>query len=129
MRKNAFTAIAQEGLPDLPELVYLNYRENELTEIDKFSVLSKYEKLSKVVVTENPLKSEPSGEVKKEMLIALPQLKFIGKDEIAPEEREDAINEAAERKRLAEEAKLEAEKAANEAAEAPEENQEEEAED
>ena len=117
LRKNTFNTLEAEKLPDLPSLAYLNFRENEFVEISKFELLRKYKSLSKIVVTDNPVKPDPSGDVKKEVLIVLPQLKFLGKEEITPEERDDAVNEAAERKKLAEEARKEAEKAAKEALE------------
>lgn len=130
VRKNALTGFDSKSLPDLPSLAYLNFRENEVSEMKDVGNLEAFVALQKIVVADNPLKAEPSGDLKKEILIVLPQLKFVGKEEITPEEREDAIAEAAERKRLAEEARIEAEKAAKEALENGEEKPEgEEAED
>lgn len=117
LRKNAFNAIDHSSLPELPSLAYLNFRENEIVDPGVFAGLRIYKSLSKLVVTDNPIKPEPSGDLKKEVLISLPQIRFIGKEEVQAEEREDAINEAAERKRLAEEARKEAERAAKEALE------------
>lgn len=121
MRKNTISALEKEKLPDLHGLAYLNIRENEFVEVSSLGLLQKYLNLVKIVIADNPVKAEPSGDVKKECLIALPQLKFLGKEEITAEEREDAVGEAAERKRLAEEAKKEAEKAAEEAEKAAQE--------
>jgi Leucine-rich repeat (LRR) protein len=120
LRKNALAGFEAKGLPALPNLVYLNFRENEVTESSSIGNLEVFPQLVKIVVADNPIKPEPSGDVKKEVLIVLPQLKFIGKEEVTAEEREEAIAEAAERKRLAEEARLEAERAAKEALESGE---------
>jgi Leucine-rich repeat (LRR) protein len=114
LRKNNFNTFDSDKLPQLPHLSYINFRENEIVEVNQLNLFSVYHNLIKIVVADNPLKVEPPGEIKKEVLIALPRLKFIGKEEITNEEREDALNEAAERKRLAEEARKEAEKTAKE---------------
>jgi hypothetical protein len=62
--------------------------------------------------------------VKKEVLILYPDLENVNGEPVEPEEREDAIAEAAERVRLAEEARLEAERLAKEAEEQGEEDEE-----
>lgn len=120
LRKNTIAGFEIKDLPDLPSLNYLNFRENEVSDAASVGNLKVYPMLSKVVVADNPIKPEPSGDVKKEILVVLPSLKWIGKEEVTVEEREEAIAEAAERKRLAEEARLEAERAAKEAQESGE---------
>lgn len=116
-RKNTLAGFENKTLPHLPSLTYLNFRENEVVEMKDVGNLAGFAGLQKIVVADNPLKPEPSGDVKKEILIVLPGLKFIGKEEVTAEEREDAVGEAAERRRLAEEARIEAERAAKEAME------------
>jgi hypothetical protein len=57
-------------------------------------------------------------------LIYLNSLSVVNKEEVTTEDREEAANEAIERRRLEEEAHLEAERAAKEAADAGEEKAE-----
>ena len=115
LRKNAISSFDEESLPELEQISYLNIRENEFVEIIRLGLLKKYRSLARLVIADNPVRAEPSGDVKKECLVALPQIKVLGKEEITAEEREDAIAEAMERMRLAEAAKGEAERLAQEA--------------
>jgi hypothetical protein len=67
--------------------------------------------LNNLSLKDNPIAEEIGDGLKKEILIALDMLdfKFINKDEVAPEEVEDAANEKKERARQEEEARLAAE--------------------
>lgn len=117
IRKNKIQIIEDEKVPDLAELEYLNLRENELIEIPQLAHLKKLTKLKKLILTDCPLNLEPSGNAKKEILIVLPKIDFINKDEVAQEDREEAYNEAQERWNAIENARKEAERLAEEAAE------------
>jgi Leucine-rich repeat (LRR) protein len=120
LRKNAiesFELTEDESLPDLPALEYLNLTENKLTEVKALRPLSTYGSLRSLNLKGTPLGEELADNAKKEVLIVLSRLAVINKEEVTTEDREDAVAEAAERHRIAEEAKLEAERLAREAEE------------
>ncbi|CAG9327030.1 unnamed protein product [Blepharisma stoltei] len=117
LRKNKIQALEEEKIPDLPELEYLNLRENEVLDIKQLGLLKKLEKLKKLNLIDCPLNAEPSGNAKKEILIVLPKIDFVNKEEVTQDDREEAYNEAQERFIAAENARKEAERLAEEAAE------------
>ena len=110
LRKNKIEKVEEEGLPDLPALTYLNVRENLLANVADIGRLKAFLKLSKLHVQGTPFADEQADNTKREILIVFPRLLVINKDEVTNEDREEAIAEAAERFRIAEEARLEAEK-------------------
>ncbi|OMJ92183.1 hypothetical protein SteCoe_5177 [Stentor coeruleus] len=113
LRKNNISVIEEDKVPELPELVYLNLRENLLRDVNKLTSLKKYSKLEKVVLAENPC--WPSNELIKEILIFMPRLQGINKQNITDIDREAAYNLASDRFQVAEAARKEAERKAQEA--------------
>ena len=123
MRGNKLERIDVSTLPILPALKYLNIRENPVTTTAELAKLGGFAGLQKLHVQGGPLAEEVGDNLKKEVLIVLPNLLVVNKEEVTPEEKEDAITEAAERAKAAEEARLEAERQAREAAKALEEQE------
>lgn len=99
LRKNPISSLQQGTLPDLPELEYLNLRDCGLTDPTDFTALQKYEQLHTLSTQECPVSAEPTGDSRKETLVALPQLKRLNKEKVTEEEREGALGEAQERLR------------------------------
>ena len=113
LRKNNISVIEEDRVPELPELVYLNIRENLVKDLNKLGFLKKYAKLNKIVVADNPCWA--SAELVKELLIFMPRLGVINKQEITDVDRQVAYNLAFDRFKIAEAAKKEAERKAQEA--------------
>jgi len=116
LRGNKLERIDADSMPSLPALKYINLRENPVPTAAELGKLSAFRGLTKLHVQGGPLAEEVGDNLKKEILIVLPNLLDINKEEVTPEEKEDAIAEAAERAKVAEEARLEAERQAREAA-------------
>jgi protein phosphatase 1 regulatory subunit 7 len=114
LRKNNVSILDEEKMPDFPELLYLNLRENTLKDVAKTVGMKKYGKLQKIVVSENPCWT--SQELVKEVLIFMPRLEEINKQHIGDVDREIAYELASERFKVAEAARKEAERKAQEAA-------------
>lgn len=128
LRKNAietFELTEDESLPELPTLEYLNLTENKIADVKSLKPLTAFVTLKNLNVKGTPLGEDLGDNVKKEVLIVIPRLDVICKEEITNEDREDAVAEAQERHRIAEEAKLEAERLAREAEEAANQQQDE----
>ena len=95
-----------DDIPDLPALEYLNLRENQVATVAELPKLGKLYNLTALSMQGNPVADEKGDDFKKEILIkleSLRRLKKVGKDELTPEDREDAKNEKLERIRIAEE--------------------------
>lgn len=116
LRGNKIERIDAESLPSLPALKYLNLRENPIPATSELVKLSAFPGLKRLHVQGGPLAEEVGDNLKKEILIVLPNLLDVNKEEVTPEEKEDAVAEAGERAKAAEEARLEAERQAREAA-------------
>lgn len=112
LRKNAIVSLEEDKLPDLPSLEYLNIRENELADTSCLQTLKKYPSLQKLGAQDCPLNPEPSGDVRKEILMVLPDIPVLSKEAVTEEEKEEIVQETAERARIAEEARIEAEEEA-----------------
>jgi Leucine-rich repeat (LRR) protein len=121
LRKNKISKFTSETVPNLPALQYLNLRENDIPDAKSLASLSALKKLSYLNIAATPLTEEQADATKKEVLIYLNSLSVVNKEEVTTEDREEAANDAIERRRLEEEARLEAERAAKEAADAGEE--------
>lgn len=80
-----------EAIPDLPSLEKLNISENKIKEVKQFSAL-KFPKLKKINVDANPYFEEANAGAKIEILIQLEDLgvKFVNKEEILPEDKDQA---------------------------------------
>jgi Leucine-rich repeat (LRR) protein len=113
LRKNNINNLDEEKIPELPELQYLNLRENNIKDINKVNNLKKYNKLTKLVLGDNPFWT--SEDLSIEILIFMPRLIFINKQEIEDLHRELAYNLAADRFKVAEAVRKEAERKAQEA--------------
>lgn len=114
LRKNNFVTFDEEKLPELPELVYINLRDNGIKDLNKVAYLKKYGKLEKLVINGNPCWS--SQDLIKEVLIFMPRILTVGKVEVQDSDREVAYELARERWNVAEAARKEAERKAQEAA-------------
>lgn len=115
----------EETLPELPSISHINLRECPISSLQELKKLLFYTTLGVLNVLGTPLAEEHADATKKEVLIVMPKLKEINGEAVESEDREDAIGEAEERHRLAEDARLEAERAAKEAEEKDNEEEEE----
>ena len=114
-----------QSFPELPELEHFDASENKI-EADgekELANLSDCSNLKLLVMSGNPWVDEKGDEFKKEVLIALSNLKIRRVNDMEEDFTEEEITEAkaekAERERLRLEAEEEARKAAEEAANAP----------
>jgi hypothetical protein len=114
LRKNSFNTFDEERLPELPEIIYLNFRENLIKDLNKVALLKKYGKLEKIVVSNNPCWT--SQDLIREILIFMPRIVTVNKITIEDPDREVAYDLARERWNVAEAARKEAERKAQEAA-------------
>lgn len=114
LRKNNIVVVEEDKIPELPELQYLNLRENLLKDFGKVQAFKKYLKLAKIVISDNPMWN--SADLEKEILIFMPRLEGINKAKVTDVDRQVAYSIAEERFRIAEALRKEAERKAQEAA-------------
>ena len=113
LRKNNISNLEEEKLPDLPELTYLNLRENQVKDINKLANLKKFQKLERMIVSNNPCWT--SQELVKEILIFMPRVSCVNKQVVTEVDQEVSYQLASERFMVAEAARKEAERKAQEA--------------
>jgi len=87
-----------DGFDGLVSLTYLNLRDNQISNFAEFEKLKVLPKLSSLVVTGNPFEAENP---RLEVLIRLPSLKKLNKDEVTAEEVAEAEQTKIERKEQA----------------------------
>lgn len=106
-----------EGCPDLPALEYLNLRENKIENLKEVAFLAILGNLKDLNLKETPLEEGVEGDLKKEVLILLEKLslKKFNKDEVAPEDVQEAIELKNERIKEAEEKRIQEEEERREA--------------
>lgn len=106
-----------EGCPDLPTLEYLNLRENKIENLKEVAFLAILGNLKDLNLKETPLEEGVEGDLKKEVLILLEKLslKKFNKDEVAPEDVQEAIELKNERIKEAEEKRIQEEEERREA--------------
>eukprot|EP00744_Colponema_vietnamica_P008348 GILI01011916.1.p1 GENE.GILI01011916.1~~GILI01011916.1.p1 ORF type:complete len:307 (+),score=84.03 GILI01011916.1:69-989(+) len=112
LRSNKLTSL--DGLDACPLVDHVNIRENQIASLDEIKKLKSLPKLDKLKVSGNPIVDELGGEYRKEILMILPNLKNIDKDEVTADERTEAAEEL--QRRAEEEAAKAAEAAAAAAA-------------
>ena len=78
-------------------------RENPLSKIEEVRKLNRLSCLSRLNLKETGLAEEFADKVKIEVLLVLPKIEVLDKEEITEEDREEVQNEAEERKRKAQE--------------------------
>lgn len=102
----------------LPALKKLDLSENQMENQADFFKMKNYPTLESLSMAGNAVVDE-LGELKKEILIRLPELKniqIVNEDEVSEDDREEAAQEKIERIKAEEEARREAEEEARRAA-------------
>lgn len=91
LKNNKIENLVNEELPDLPSLEKLNISENKIKDVKQFSAL-KFTTMKKINVDANPYFDEPNAGAKIEIILQLENfgVKFVNKEEILPEDREQA---------------------------------------
>ena len=99
------------SVPELPNLEKLSISENQIANMEEIPKLKIYEKLFKLNIDGNPYFDNSGVAPKTEILIQLDTLhvKFVNKEEINQEDREDAVKVIEERRQKAEEERLQRE--------------------
>lgn len=107
-------------MPTLPNLQKIDIKENQIANVKEFGKL-KFPLLTKIIVTTNPCAEELGPGIKTDLLILLEDfnIKFINKEEVTKEDRDEAANVKQERikkeaEELEERLRLEKEKAEEE---------------
>ena len=95
LRQNLIKVLVKP-LPDLPAIFHFNVRENRIADVKQIKKFKYFTSLKSATIIGNPV-TEELGDVKKELIILLPQLTRINKDEVTPEDREDAAQEVRDR--------------------------------
>ena len=101
-----------EGWTDLPSLEYLNLRETKVenfkTHLETLTILKKLKDLN---VKETPMEENTEGDLKKEVLIILETLSLarFNKDEVTPEDVQEAQDLKNERIKEEEERRIQEE--------------------
>jgi len=106
LRQNLIKRI-MKPFPELTSLHHFNLRENRIAEVKQIKKFKYFTSLKSATIIGNPVIDE-LGDSKKELIILLPQLTRINKEEVTAEDREEAAQEvrdriAAEEERLREE--------------------------
>uniref|UniRef100_A0A7S3IV55 Uncharacterized protein n=1 Tax=Strombidium inclinatum TaxID=197538 RepID=A0A7S3IV55_9SPIT len=111
-----------DKVPDLPGLEEITLNGCPIAKVEDVEKLGSLKNLKAINIAETPLAEEKGDDIKKEILIALDQLKIktVNGEEITAEEVADAKNEKKERIKAAEEARKAAEEEAKAAAAAAE---------
>ena len=107
LRQNLIKVLVKP-LPDLPAIFHFNVRENRIADVKQIKKFKYFTSLKSATIIGNSV-TEEIGDVKKELIILLPQLTRINKDEVTPEDREDAAQEVRDRIAQEEERKRELE--------------------
>jgi Leucine Rich repeats (2 copies) len=87
-----------DQVPTLPNLQKLDIKENQVAKVAEFGRL-KFPNLFKIIVTANPCAEELGPGIKTDILILFEDfnIKFINKEEVTKEERDEAMNVKNER--------------------------------
>lgn len=107
LRQNLIKVLVKP-LPDLPAIFHLNLRENRIADVKQIKKFKYFTSLKSATIIGNPV-TEELGDVKKELIILLPQLTRINKDEVTLEDREEAAQEVRDRLAAEEEKRRELE--------------------
>jgi len=93
---NKFVTI--DFVPNLPSLQKIDMKENQVAKVIEFGKL-KFPNLFKIIVSANPCAEELGAGLKIDIIILFQDfnLKFINKEEITKEERDEAFNVKNER--------------------------------
>ena len=85
-------------VPNLPNLQKLDIKENQVAKITEFGKL-KFPNLFKITVSANPCSEEVGAGIKTEILILFEDfnIRFINKEEVTKEEKEEPVNVKIER--------------------------------
>lgn len=85
-------------VPNLPNLHKIDVKENQVAKVIEFGKL-KFPNLAKIIVSANPCAEELGAGLKTDIIILFEDfnLKFINKEEITKEERDEAVNVKNER--------------------------------
>jgi len=85
-------------VPNLPNLQKIDIKENQVAKVTEFGKL-KFPNLAKIIVSANPCAEELGAGLKTDIIILFEDfnLKFINKEEITKEERDEAVNVKNER--------------------------------
>jgi len=90
--------VSFEYVPNLPNLKKIDVKENQVAKVIEFGKL-KFPNLAKIIVSANPCAEELGAGLKTDIIILFEDfnLKFINKEEITKEERDEALNVKNER--------------------------------
>ena len=80
-----------DSVPNLPALEKIDIKENQVVNVKEFGKL-KFPLLNKIIVSANPCSDELGAGIKIDILILFEDfnIKFINKEEVTPEEREES---------------------------------------
>jgi len=84
-------------LPNLPSIYHVNIRENKIAVLKEIGKLSSLSTMLSLTAHGNPISDEMGDSIKKEIIMMIPALTRINKDEVTSEERDDALKELKER--------------------------------
>lgn len=87
-----------ESVPTLPALEKIDIKENQVANVKEFGKL-KFPLITKIIVNANPCAEESGAGIKTDILILFEDfnVKFINKEEVTKEEREEAMTVKQER--------------------------------
>lgn len=85
-------------VPNLPNLEKIDIKENQVAKVSEFGKL-KFPNLAKIIISANPCAEELGPGIKTDILILFEDfnIKFINKEEVTKEDREEAENVKKER--------------------------------
>jgi len=89
--------ILQGNVPDLPKLQYVSFREGKFDDIKQMSALKTLPELKTLNFLANEMAENTEYNFKEELIMLMPKLKRVNKENIEDEEVADALNKLKER--------------------------------
>lgn len=89
--------VLSESVPFLQNLVYINLRESKLDKKEEMKALTEFKELRTLNVLATEMAENTEYNIKEELIMLMPKLKRINKENIEAEEVADALNKLKER--------------------------------
>lgn len=97
LRDNKLTSLDSLASSEMENLERLNIRQNQLEKFKQVEVILSFKKAKDINLLGNPCMEEGGSESNKEILMLLPQLKRLNKEDIKQEDVEEAQRELRDR--------------------------------